>query len=199
LLLRVAGEGDYEQIAWLAELALRLRQIANHAIAGKSPTGVLAGFNVHGEISEDSESAAPPNSANGAPERCKAKKLANSKSKKATYPKFRRERDELVKIGWSKKEKAEYRHKAPKAVVLAVAEGLQKRGASGERYTFEELLPFRDRDTQMELPSYQAYLVLAWLRKEGLIVQHGRQGYSLPLNINLIDAVEERWKLLPKA
>jgi hypothetical protein len=143
--------------------------------------------------------AAPSSSANGAPDRRKAGRRTKSKAKKADYPRFHRERDELVKIGWSKKQKAEYRHKAPKAVVLLVAQALQQKGAGGERFTFEELLPFRDRDTGADVPSYQAYLALAWLRHENLIVQHGRQGYSLAANINLMDALEERWKLLPKA
>jgi hypothetical protein len=199
LLLRVAGEGDYEHVALLAEWAQQLRQITNQPGTAKGLTGVLSGFNGHAEIVKDSQVAAASGSEKGAPERHKARNLTRSKTNKANYPRFRRERDELVKIGWSKKQKSEYRHKAPKAVVDSVADGLQKRGAGGERFTFEELLPFRDRETQAELPSYQTYLTLAWLRQENLIVQHGRQGYSLPTNIKLTDAVEERWKLLPKA
>jgi hypothetical protein len=200
LLLRVAGEGDYEHAALLAEWAQRLRQISEHAGALKGPPGVLGDFDGHAEtITDRHQVVTPSSSANGAPERRKAKKLTNSTTRKANYPRFRREREELVKIGWSKKQKAEYRHKAPKTVVLTVAEGLQRRGATGERFTFEELLPFRDRDTQAELPTYQTYLTLAWLRQENLIVQHGRQGYSLPLTIHLMDAIEERWKLLPKS
>lgn len=130
--------------------------------------------------------------------RRKTRRPGKRKAKNANYPKFRLDRDELVKIGWSKKQNAEYRHKAPKAVVLSVVDGLQKRGAAGERFTLEELLPFRDRETQAELPSYQTYLTLAWLRQEHLVVQHGRQGYSLRTETNLMDAIEERWKLLPK-
>jgi hypothetical protein len=159
----------------------------------------MAGFDGHTRISTDSPPASSSASANGASERRKVTRLSKSKTNKANYPKFLRDRDELVKIGWSKKQKAEYRHKAPKAVVLLVAQALQQKGAGGERFTFEELLPFRDRDTGADVPSYQAYLVLAWLRHENLIVQHGRQGYSLAANMNLMDALEERWKLLPKA
>jgi hypothetical protein len=172
LLLRAASEGDYEHVAVLAEWAQRLRQLTEQAGTAKGTTGALSGINGHAD---------------------------KSKAKKADYPRFHRERNELVKIGWSKKQKAEYRHKAPKAVVLLVAQALQQKGAGGERFTFEELLPFRDRGTGADVPSYQAYLALAWLRHENLIVQHGRQGYSLPANNNLMDAVEDRWKLLPKA
>jgi hypothetical protein len=199
LLLRAAGEGDYEHVAVLAEWAQRLRQITEQAGTAKRTTGALSGINGHAETSTHSQVAAPSASANRAPERRRAGRITKSKASKAEYPRFHRERDELVKIGWSKKQKAEYRHKAPKAVVLLVVQALQQKGSGGERFTFEELLPFRDRGTGADVPSYQAYLALAWLRHENLIVQHGRQGYSLPANNNLMDAVEERWKLLPKA
>src|SRR4051794_31882715 len=38
-----------------------------------------------------------------------------------TYPKFFRRGDELVKVGWSKKERKEYSHRAPRRAVDAVA------------------------------------------------------------------------------
>ncbi len=199
LLLRVAGEGNYEQVALLAEWAQRLRQITEPAGTAMRTPGELGGLNGQAAIRKDRQMAVPSGSRGIAPERRKTRRLAKSTAKKANYPRFHRDRDELVKIGWSKKQKSEYRHKASKAVVVSVSEVLQRRGAGGERFTFEELLPFRDPGSQAELPSYQTYLTLAWLRKENLIIQHGRQGYSLPPNINLMDALEERWKLLPKA
>ena len=47
------------------------------------------------------------------------------------------------------------------------------------------------------MPSYQAYLALAWFRVEALVTQHGRQGYSLPEGINLTNEAERRWDKLP--
>jgi hypothetical protein len=55
-----------------------------------------------------------------------------------------------------------------------------------------------NRPSGAEVPSYQAYLVLAWLRKENMITQHGRQGYSLPSAVNLAASVKEQWERLPK-
>lgn len=197
--MRVAGVGDYEQVAQLAEWAQRLRQITEPATA-KGTAEELSGINGRaGARPVINQSATPFVSGNTASRPRKTGALPRSKTRKANYPKFFRDREELVKIGWSKKQRAEYRHKAPKAVVLLVAQALEQKGAGGERFTFEELLPFRDRDTGADVPSYQAYAVLAWLRKEELIVQHGRQGYSLAQNISVMGAVEERWKLLPKA
>jgi hypothetical protein len=80
LLLRAASEGDYEHVAVLAEWAQRLRQLTEQAGTAKGTTGALSGINGHAD---------------------------KSKAKKADYPRFHRERNELVKIGWSKKQKAE--------------------------------------------------------------------------------------------
>jgi hypothetical protein len=60
----------------------------------------------------------------------------------------------------------------------------------------ETLLPLYDPEAQDDVPTYQAYLALAWLRKESLIIQHGRQGYSLPRNADLAAASEKRWQAL---
>jgi hypothetical protein len=199
LLLRVAGEGEYDQVAMLADWAQQLRQIREHAGSATTIDGALELCTLRSGTNQKSQPFTNSAPRNETPKPRNPGKAVTSRAKKADYPRFRRDRDELVKIGWSKKERAEYRHKAPKAVVMSVSEVLQRRGAGGERFTFEELLPFRDRETNAELPSYQSYLTLAWLRKENLIVQHGRQGYSLPPNIDLMDALEERWKLLPKA
>jgi hypothetical protein len=57
----------------------------------------------------------------------------------------------------------------------------------------EEVLPLNNPGDGSELPSYQVYLSLAWLRAEDLIVQHGRQGYSLPPGSDLERESERRW------
>lgn len=98
---------------------------------------------------------------------------------KGTYPKFFRRGDDLVKIGWSKKERAEYEHKAPRKVIDALAAAINKRGANGRRFTSDDLFPLKDAASGEELPDYQAYVALAWFRHSAIIKQHGRRGYSL--------------------
>jgi hypothetical protein len=61
----------------------------------------------------------------------------------------------------------------------------------------EQILPVRDPEQDADVPSYQAYLIIAWLRKENLIVQHGRQGYSRSPTTDLTGAVEQSWNSLP--
>ncbi len=114
------------------------------------------------------------------------------------YPRFFREGNVLVKLGWSRTEKAPYEHKAPRKLVDLLADAVGNAGRGGRRFTTEEVLHLEDPKEGSELPGYQVYLALAWLRIEGLVVQHGRQGYSLPPGIDLPRAVEEHWQRLPE-
>jgi hypothetical protein len=198
LLLRVASEGDYEQVAVLAEWAQRLREITAQAGPAKGTSGALSGINGQTQPRTHSPVAAPSASANRSPERRKTGRRTKSTAKQADYPRFHRDRDELVKIGWSKKKKAEYCHKAPWPVVRAVVKAIEAKGAIGDKFDFEQLLPIC-MESGSEVPSYQSYLVLAWLRHERLITRHGRQGYSVSSDVNLPDIVQERWNLLPKS
>lgn len=119
------------------------------------------------------------------------KKARRGKATKEVYPQFVREGDSLVKIGWSKSEGKTYEHKAPKSVLRALLQALGRVGAGGERFTVEALLPLKDSGS--DIPDYQTYLVLAWLRSIGLVIQHGRQGYSLPVDTSLERETERHW------
>ena len=113
------------------------------------------------------------------------------------YPKFLKDKNDLVKIGWSKSEKSPYEHKAPKSVIGVLAQALMQAGRGGRRFAMDEILPLKQSGGDGDVPSYQAYLALAWLRVESLVTQHGRQGYSLPKGVNLPDEAERRWGKLP--
>jgi len=112
------------------------------------------------------------------------------------YPKFFRNGDALVKIGWSKSEKAEYEHRAPIPVlncVVAAIEGMSKR----QRFPMESVISTIFMPGGAEIPTYQTYLCLAWLRQEALVIQHGRQGYSVKSGIQLSTEVRARFAQLP--
>src|SRR5206468_2770233 len=101
----------------------------------------------------------------------------------------------LVKIGWSKSEKNEYEHKAAKHIITALIDVIAKIATRGRIFTMEEVLPLRDKQG-VQIPTYQAYLAMAWLRKCGILKQHGRQGYSLKDVENLHDKVGACWDTL---
>jgi len=122
---------------------------------------------------------------------------ATKKPKKDAYPKFFRDGETLVKVGWSKSEKSEYEHKSPKAVLHALCRALTAVGDRGCRFTMEKVLPLKDNTDGGTLPDYQCYLCLAWLRQSGLVIQHGRQGYSLPKTGDIQSAIDRSWETLP--
>jgi hypothetical protein len=101
-------------------------------------------------------------------------------SKKHTYPQFHWEDDgqTLVKTGWSRKKRKEYRHRAPKKVLDQVQKKLEKLGAGDKLFTMEDVLPIMDPDTDKEISSYQIYLYVAYLQQQGKITRT-RDGLKL--------------------
>jgi hypothetical protein len=116
------------------------------------------------------------------------------KTKRFEYPKFYRRGDSLIKIGFSKPG-GEYEHKAPKYVLLLLASAIQRAGAKQGRFSMNDILPLTAASGE-EVPSYQPYLCLNWLRSSGLIRQHGRQGYSIQQPNDLPASIEAEWKQL---
>ena len=116
--------------------------------------------------------------------------------REGAYPKFARAGEGLVKIGWSKRSRAEYEHRAPEVVVLAVVSALRDMGSS--QFTMAELTPVRDEDGT-EVPSYQVYLVVAWLRTCGAVRKAGRGAYVASPERLSVGAVKEHWVALEEA
>jgi hypothetical protein len=209
LLSRAAERAEYAHVQVLAGWASRLRSLldgtGNGGVASEelpprdhapaSDGGALA------SVSTPAADAGPGKRGGQQTGRRKSRKAARSRkrsSPQAAYPKFLRTGENLVKIGWSKSDKTTYEHKAPRRVVNLLVEALLRVGQGGRRFTSDDLLPLRDTKEGTEIPSYQTYLSLAWLRAEELVVQHGRQGYSLPPSVDLARATEERWQELPQ-
>jgi hypothetical protein len=115
-------------------------------------------------------------------------------SKQNDYPRFEREADRLVKIGWSKRDRRAYEHRAPRDVVFRFARLLEAK-TSNDTFTMDDLLPIKDENGS-ELPSYQAYLAMAWLRSLGAIQRVGKNGYSVKPENLTPDALEHFWDLL---
>ena len=166
LAARASSAREYETASAVLRLALDVKELADQAqslAAGNrpeppSPAGARG-----------SPAAASASQATGSPRR----------RRKGAYPKFRREGQNIVKTGWSKAGKKEYQHKAPKGVLDVLVKKLETLGKSGRTFTMEQVLPLRDTDGN-EVPPYQAYVWLAWLRSTGLVKQHGRKGYTAP-------------------
>ncbi len=148
------------------------------------------------ELLDSDAGAAAPQATPSSPRRKPRNSTKRSKIRDAGgYPKFVRDDDFLVKIGWSKRDGSEYEHKARKDVLRAVVASISRAGQRGKRFTMEEILPIANLDGS-SIPDYQAYLIVAWLRSIELLAQHGRLGYTTPQQLNLSDAVDSCWNRL---
>ena len=121
---------------------------------------------------------------------------ARVKNQAVAYPFFIRNGEHLVKVAWSKASKNEYEHKAPKTVMLTLVASLAA-SRGGKRIVLEKMLPLKDAVSGAAFPDYQIYVVLAWLRNVGLVVQHGRQGYTLAGG-DLPEKAQASWEQLPE-
>lgn len=125
------------------------------------------------------------------------KTVAVSRKKTAQYPSFIRSGDELIMLAWSKREKKEYRHKASHLVLQILAKAMTERGSGGRVFSTDELLPIRTSHDGKEVPNYKAYVAISFMKRAGVIEQHGRRGYSIPNIGEFEHEVENLWKELP--
>lgn len=162
------AERKYEEIPQLASLASHLAAAAS-GIAAEAQVGQSGDEKVVPAVSESHRQE-------GAQD---AEVKAKARHRRAdAYPRFERQGDRLVKIGWSKKDRAEYEHKAPLVAVEAVIDEIDKATCKGAYLRVEDILPVKQKDEE-EVPSYQVYLVVAWLREIGAIERVGNDGYRV--------------------
>ena len=187
-----AASGDYEAILHLTALARAVANLAEDGV-GTDVLGVPAP-----DAASRSSATAEAIRKSGTPARPKARSKRKKKRRKrksgakAGYPKFLRRGSYLVKIGYSKKER-EYSHRAPKRVALLIAEAVARAGAGGRLFTADEMMPVADPKDRSDVPSYQAYMCLGWLRHEKHIEAEGRQGYRIVTAKPLAEAAKESW------
>ena len=115
-----------------------------------------------------------------------------AKVKAAKYPRFLRDGTRLIKVGWSKKKKGEYLHRVPKEVVFTVVEHLERNVRAESLFEIENLCPILT-DSGEEVPSYQIYVIVAWLRQAGVIEKKGRDGYIVHNTSRIKGDFNEHW------
>ncbi len=180
-----AKEANYDLAATLVELAKDVADLASKARAHLDSAAKSTGQPV--------ESAQRPAQTVTATTRSPVR----GRAKKAEYPKFLREGNSLVKLGWSPSQKSEYEHKSPREVLPLLISAVTKVGTNGRRFSMDKLLPLVNPADNSRVPDYQAYLCLAWLKTLGFLTQHGRQGYSLTTRAPIEPLIETHWAALP--
>jgi len=109
------------------------------------------------------------------------------------YPRFHKEHDELVRIGWSKSHNREYVQRGARQVVDSIVRALSLVANNGTPVTTDKVVEATAAD---QIPNYQIYLCLGWLEKEGLVAKRGRAGWLVQEPAQLLREVDRRWKTL---
>ena len=183
-----AGEGRFDELPQLTPMAKEIAGLAARWTSEAPPTPEEP------VRIEATEAPAVPAALPG-----EAAPRASAKLKKTDYPQFLREKRDLVKLGWSPREKGPYEHRVPKAGVDAVASAVAAKGKAGHRFTMDEILKaLATGKSDEQVPSYQTYAVVSWLKWAGMVLQHGRQGYTVVRPQTFASSIETAWQSLPQ-
>ncbi|MCE5185823.1 MAG: hypothetical protein LLF76_06825 [Planctomycetaceae bacterium] len=171
LIVAAARTGNYKTIDTARSYAVKLHEMQN----------VLADTEIPPKTEAESEQRTQLTSA-------PAQHLTSDKRRKgkqSQYPQYSIEHNSLTRLGWSKKEKREYNHKASRSVydqTVAAMEKLSK--ASAGPFMAEQIIEKINENAQA-IPVYQIYVVIGFLKHRGVIRQKGREGYNIPIDIRI--------------
>jgi len=199
VLQQAAESGEYDRVLEIGRWARNVAGLAAEAEDALSETGENGRpSGISSPQTDDAGISAAP--AKAATKKKQSRRASGTKKnptrrKAGGYPRFARQGDQLVKIGWSKKQKKEYQHKSPKHVAELLGKALLNDGADSRIVTADDLFPLHESDGS-EIPSYQAYLCLAWLKAEGVVQQEGRQGYRATNLSKLPEILAAKWAAL---
>jgi hypothetical protein len=180
------AEQRYKEVGEVAELAdsvARLMRGVGIEGARKTPGAEPTAHSLMAEVP-----SAPPAIRTPKPQR---KASAGSQS-----PTGGRDGNRLVKVGWSKKNKKEYEHRVPRDVVSTFVRHLADHAKDGQVFAVEDLMPVVDPAGE-EVPAYQIYVTLAWLRDSGVLEKKGRDGYVLTQSSVVNGNIDDLWESIP--
>lgn len=180
------GEKDYAGLEKVAFIAGQLEAVLTGCLTTKTQISSPA------KVASEASRFPSPRS------KRKAVSKGNNRKEPAGEPTFYRGDNELIKIGSSKTGDGTYEHRAPYEVVERLVSQLGGARSSEELVRMDDVMAGLGKVSGREVPSYQAYLCLAWMRSEGLVEQHGRRGYTVPDPTGLQDAVEQTFKALQR-
>lgn len=119
------------------------------------------------------------------------------KTAKKGYPLFFSDGNRLVKIGWSKKTRAEYEHRTSRDVPALLVSAIRSKVPEGDLFAATDVIPLGLETGTEGVPDYQAYLALKWLDTVGVISKSGRDRYALVPGALGPNGLDELWQQLP--
>lgn len=112
---------------------------------------------------------------------------ASPRKRKSEYPKFLVREDTLVKVGLGRDRRSEYEHTVSRAEYDAVVTRIAKLLAEHRSFNADQL---QDGLTN---PAYRTYIVLALLRKAGVVSARQRGKYTARNTTSFVPDAERVW------
>lgn len=189
LIERALSEQEYGEVANIAQMADAVaRLVRQNGDASRITPAATHPSSRHTESQGDEPTTSDAQAETSKPTR-------KRRPAKGEYPRFERDGDKLIKIGWSKRDERVYEHRAPREIVFLLTNVLSSKRPKSV-FAMEQVLPLND-NAGHEIPSYQAYLALAWLRSIGAVQRRGKDGYAVT-NGSLESAKLQRlWNAIP--
>ncbi|MCC6741394.1 MAG: hypothetical protein IT452_20290 [Planctomycetia bacterium] len=185
LLAEAANAGEYSSLHLLTNCA--------RAVASLGPQ-LQQNSVVPEKLEQPRETSEECSVTDGHPNSREGVRIARSR-----YPRFFRRGQELVKVGWSKRDRREYHHRAPWSSIEAVAEAVVRKGIGRKLFKGGDILAALEASGRGTVPDYQTYVALAWMKDLKLVVQRGRKaGYAVPETKTVKASLPEAWQQLPE-
>jgi hypothetical protein len=194
LISEAAVKGEYEVVGKLAQLSRDLRLLAGTPDVGDSVVKEHPPLIKKKGRKDDAISL--PLKSRRMSEKHTRKHSSETRPETTTYPRFCRESEFLVKIGWSKQTASEYEHRISFDGLKVVAEFID--GVREEEFpiTAERIVSELGKTQNEIVLGYQVYVAIAWLRSTKILEVSGRQGYFRTNTGSIVDRIVQMWEQL---
>ena len=112
---------------------------------------------------------------------------ATSRKRKSEYPKFLVREDTLVKVGLGRDRRSEYEHTVSKAEFDSIVSGIAELLRAHRNFSADAL------QNTLTCPAYRTYIVLALLRKVGVLDSRQRGKYTSRNVASFVSDAEKVW------
>jgi hypothetical protein len=176
LATEAAADRDYDNAERLLGVA---RQLA-------ATVQKLSGVEPHAPVSSNGASSVS---------HVRGSRVVDDGDERDDEPQFERDGDDLIKRGKSKSDARAYEHKAPRSVIEILLQAIRDSANKKGEFRTSRIFPLQDSNGR-DVPVYQGYLTLRWLRQIGLVERVARQRYKLDPARDAVSCVDAAWQSL---
>jgi hypothetical protein len=159
------GSGDFAEVARIATAANVVRSLLVDGVSIEPNDAPFQGSQTEPHAGTQRQGFSTP-------------EFSRAASRRRGYPRFYRCDERLIKVGWSKKKRSAYEHRAGKDAVFAVLDAIRRRLEKHRTFKVEDVIAVQPDSDASAVPQYVVYLVIAWMENLGLLAKNGRNGYS---------------------